>query len=141
MDKVISEFKGEYFFLSNFYLADVDYLGLSFTNSEAAFQSAKCPSRMKEFCRLSPAAAKKKGKTVQLRADWEDIKYNVMYEVVKAKFTQSKVLRNKLLDTGDAMLVEGNTWNDTCWGVCKGVGNNHLGKILMRVREELRNEV
>lgn len=67
----ISEFRGEYYFLSNFYSAPVTYNGMCFENNEAAFQAAKCPERMTEFCRLNPSEAKRLGRRVKLRGDWE----------------------------------------------------------------------
>lgn len=138
MSNAITEFKGENFFLSNFYVAPVFYHGIRFENSEAAYQAAKCPERMQDFCGLNPQMAKRMGRKVSIRPDWEDVKYDVMYQVCKAKFTQNQDLLDKLLDTGDAELVEGNTWGDQIWGVCNGVGENNLGKILMRIRGELR---
>ena len=75
-----------------------------------------------------------------MRSDWEEVKNKVMYEIVLAKFTQNSDLKEKLLATGDEHLEEGNTWGDTIWGTVDGVGENRLGKILMRVRDEL-NEV
>lgn len=133
----ITSFRGEYFFLSNFYNAPVVYQGIRFENNEAAFQAAKCSERMRDFCGLNPRDAKHLGRRVALRPDWEVAKYDVMYQVCKAKFSQNSDLLNKLLATGDAELVEGNTWGDTVWGVCEGVGENNLGKTLMRVRSEL----
>lgn len=85
----IGEFRGEYYFLSNFYSAPVTYNGMRFENNEAAFQAAKCPERMAEFCRLNPSAAKKLGRRVKLRGDWETVKDAVMYEICKAKFSQN----------------------------------------------------
>lgn len=140
MDNAITIFKGDNFFLSNFYVAPVVYQGIRFENNEAAFQAAKCPERMRDFCGLSPQAAKRLGRRVELRPDWEAVKYDVMYEVCMAKFTQNPVLLDKLFATGDAELVEGNTWGDQVWGVCNGVGENHLGKTLMRIRSELRDK-
>ncbi len=139
MSNTIDEFRGKYFFLSNFYAAPVTYQGLRFENNEAAFQAAKCPERISEFCGLTPNAAKRLGRRVPLRSDWEIVKYDVMYEVCMAKFTQNPDLLSKLLATGDAELIEGNTWGDRVWGVdfYRGVGENHLGKILMKVRSEL----
>ena len=61
-----------------------------------------------------------------------------MYEIVKAKFEQNEDLRKRLINTGDEELIEGNTWGDKIWGKVKGEGQNNLGKILMRVRKELR---
>ena len=72
-----------------------------------------------------------------MRSDWEEVKDKVMYEIVLAKFTQNPDLKEKLLATGDESLEEGNTWGDTIWGTVDGVGENRLGKILMRVRDEL----
>ena len=133
----ISEFRGEYYFLSNFYSAPVTYNGMCFENNEAAFQAAKCPERMTEFCRLNPSEAKRLGRRVKLRGDWEAVKDTVMYEICKAKFSQNPDLADKLVATKDAELIEGNTWGDRIWGVCDGVGENRLGKILMRVRAVL----
>lgn len=139
MDK-INEFRGNYYFLSNFYEAPVTYQGLLYLNNEAAFQSAKTFSDRECFTNLDPSSAKKLGRRVQLRNDWEDVKDEVMYEICKAKFSQNELLKVKLIETGDKYLEEGNTWGDKIWGTVNGVGENKLGKILMRVREELRNE-
>ena len=75
-----------------------------------------------------------------MRKDWEQVKDRIMEEIVRAKFSQNEELKEQLLATGDAQLVEGNRWNDRYWGVDirSGVGENHLGKILMKVRSELR---
>lgn len=83
---------------------------------------------------------KETGRRVQLRSDWEEAKYNVMYEIVKAKFTQNLDLKTKLLETDNQHLEEGNTWGDKIWGTVNGVGENNLGKILMRVRGEIKHE-
>lgn len=133
----IDSFSGKYYFLSNFYSATIYYNGLSFLNNEAAFQSAKCPERANEFCDLNPSDAKRLGRHVKLRPDWNRIKDQVMYEVCKAKFTQNAYLGRKLLETGDAILIEGNTWGDRVWGMCDGIGENRLGMILMRIRNEM----
>ena len=139
---MINEFKGKYFFLSNFYTAQVMYEGLLYQNNESAFQSAKVIyiERRKQFCNLDPSTAKKKGRNVTLRHDWEKIKDQVMEDCVRDKFARNDDLRQRLLDTGDQELVEGNTWNDTYWGVCRGRGENMLGKILMKIRKELRDD-
>ena len=138
--KRIDDFRGEYFFLSNFYMAPVVYEGLHFTNNEAAFQAQKCinPAGRKSFESLNPSEAKKKGRHVTLRPDWETVKFDVMKGIVFAKFTQNADLREKLLATGDAYLEEGNTWGDRVWGTVNGAGRNNLGIILMEVRESLR---
>ena len=138
---MIDKFDGEYAFLSNFYECPVQYGFFTFSSSEAAFQSAKTTDEtlIKKFVLLNPSAAKKLGRKMPLRKDWEQIKDTVMYQIVLNKFRQNLNLREKLLATGNEELVEGNWWNDTYWGRCNGVGKNKLGKILMEVRKELRS--
>ena len=87
---------------------------------------------------MSPSEARKKGKLVYLRPDWEDIKTQVMEEICRSKFEQNPNLKDKLLKTGEAVLQEGNTWNDKTWGMVDGVGENRLGKILMKLRDEFQ---
>lgn len=137
--EVIREFIDAYAFLSNFYHSPVKYRNLIYLNAEAAFQAQKesCEKDKEQYTRMNPAQAKLVGRNCNLREDWEEIKEQTMYEIVKAKFTQNEALARLLLVTGDAYLEEGNWWHDTTWGVCNGVGQNKLGKILMRVREEL----
>ena len=140
---MINYFDGEYYFLSNFYPCEVVFEGLSFKSSEAAFQAMKTndlEQRLK-FTTLNSNEAKKLGRKIALRKDWEQIKDSIMFQIVRAKFHQHGDLYRKLIATGEEELVEGNWWNDTYWGQCNGVGKNKLGKILMIVREELRSEV
>lgn len=139
----IGEFDGEFAFLSNFYPATINMDGMTFQSSEAAYQAQKCANTMDkfQFCNLSPRDAKKLGRKVQLRPDWEDIKDDVMARILSLKFRQHLDLGNLLIATGDAELIEGNHWRDTYWGVCDGVGKNRLGELLMQVRTELRQEV
>lgn len=140
MKNKISEFRGKYFFLSNFYEAPVTHQGIAYQNNEAAFQANKLTNvdKRKSFSHLNPSLSKRKGRKVSLRHDWEKIKDEVMYEVCLAKFSQNQELKKKLIETGDSILIEGNTWNDTYWGVCNGRGKNVLGKTLMKIREELK---
>lgn len=137
----INSFRGKYFYLSNFYHAPVTYNGLTYLNNEAAFQAQKSIDRSEQetFTMLSPSDAKKKGRHVRLRSDWENVKDKVMKDIVRAKFTQHTDLQRSLLETGSARLIEGNTWNDRYWGVDinSGIGKNRLGEILMKVRSEL----
>lgn len=139
---MISEFKKQYFFLSNFYNRSVKYNGVRFRSSECAFQAQKCPERMGEFTDIPPNEGKSLGRKVPLRKDWDRVKDNIMYEIVKEKFTQHEDLKRRLLETGDEELQEGNDWYDTYWGVDihTGKGLNMLGKILMRIRDELRKD-
>ena len=136
----IDNFKGEYFFLSNFYPTKIKYNGIQYLNNEAAFQAQKCTTmedRIK-FSYLNPSDAKKLGRRIILRNDWESVKISIMREIVFEKFKQNPHLTKKLLDTGDVYLEEGNDWGDRIWGTVNGVGRNELGKILMEVRKEIK---
>jgi len=138
---MISNFSGEFDFLSNFHPARVAFGGIVFPTVEHAFQAAKSNNREDwiAIAALRTAGqAKRAGRKVQLREDWEQIKIDIMTELVLQKFSDQD-LRQQLLATGDQELAEGNTWNDRFWGVCKGKGENHLGKILMFVRKRLRD--
>ena len=134
----------EYRFLSNFYEAKVEYDGLVFGSAEAAFQAQKCVNAEEkaQFTSFGPSKSKGVGRRVQLRPDWEQVKAGLMEEIVRAKFTQNADLAKKLLATGDKLLVEGNTWGDVFWGVDtrSGKGQNRLGRILMKVRDELKRK-
>lgn len=143
----IMSFKGGYNWLSNFYPCDitihidnngVDYCA-HFTSAESAFQACKCQTfeEFKQFEKLGPKEAKKLGRKVKLRDDWEETKVNVMKQILHQKFIQNIELADKLIDTYPHQLIEGNTWNDKFWGVCDGVGQNMLGRCLMSVRLEL----
>lgn len=107
---------------------------------EHAYQAAKTNDL--ELRKLIKNSKKPKqiGKTIKLRSDWDDIKFDIMYKLVLQKFSNSIILKNKLLDTGNAYLEETNYWGDTYWGVCKGEGLNNLGLILMRVRRKFQDE-
>lgn len=139
MENKITSFRDEYFFLSNFYPCDIEFNNLTYHSAEAAFQAQKCldVEEQRVFTELTPSQAKRQGKKVKLRPDWEDVKLGIMKAIVFNKFMQNTMLMYKLLDTGDADLIEGNNWGDTFWGVCKGKGQNNLGKILMEVRKKI----
>ena len=132
---MICLFDGDYDFLSNFYECNVTYDGIEYQSSEAAYQAQKCQSKEERyrFKDLTPMKAKRLGRKVVMRTDWDDIKVDVMRKIVSAKFDQNPDLKQKLLDTKDEELIEGNYWGDTFWGVDK-YGENHLGKILMEIR-------
>jgi len=137
--KTIEQFKDEYFFLSNFYPFPVVYNGVEYPTSEHAFQTAKVHDPSEKIWikgAPTPGKAKYRGRGVTLREDWEDVKVEIMKNVILAKFSNED-LKKALLDTGDTVLVEGNTWKDTYWGVSlkTGRGKNVLGIILMAVRE------
>lgn len=137
---MINNFDGKYRFLSNFYSYPIEYEGIVYPSNEHAFQAAKSLDEAvrKEIASLpTPGQAKRMGRHVELRSDWEKVKVDIMYELCKTKFSSIE-MKEKLLATGNEPLEEGNTWNDQFWGVCRGKGENHLGKILMKVRDELK---
>jgi len=140
----IDSFNGENAFLSNFYDAPVCYDGITYKNSEAAFQAQKTENREDRFAfaDLSARDAKRLGRSVKLRKGWSDMRVYIMAEIVHAKFEQNPDLAEKLLATGNDTLIEGNTWNDKFWGVDSrtGEGQNILGNVLMSVRTTLRLE-
>ena len=141
--KKIEEFQGDFRFLSNFYPSPFEYEGKQWPTVEHAFQALKSLSEdEQETIRnlSSPTEAKKAGKQVNLRTDWEDVKVPLMRSLVYQKFLQNEDLKNKLLETEDAILEEGNVWSDFFWGVCppsSGNGQNKLGKILMEIRSKI----
>ena len=136
---MINSFKGEYSFLSNFFEIPVRYDGLLYRNSEAAFQAQKTNTKeeRQKFTTMDASSSKRLGKSVTLRSDWEDIKDRIMYEICLAKFAQNPDLAQKLIDTKDEYLIEGNTWHDYYWGKCNGKGLNKLGEILMTIRDKV----
>ena len=139
---MIDSFQDIYAFMSNFHNAPVIYEGVRYANSESAFQAQKCPERRHEFINIPPGIAKKMGRQCKIRADWEEVKDQIMYEIVFAKFAQNPDIAKKLVETGKEPIVEGNWWHDNYWGDCKCdrcknmKGKNMLGKILMVVRHE-----
>lgn len=168
---MIAGFRDEYRFLSNFYNAPVTYNGVTYKNSEAAFQAAKflhltsddirtkvSPSMIDgygfdltddhcvehAFADMSASDAKKLGRKLPIRPDWEDVKFDIMREIVDSKFANNAYLKRKLLATGDEQLVERNWWHDNIWGDCacdrckNKAGKNMLGVILMETRTRLK---
>jgi N-glycosidase YbiA len=148
---VIDKFDGEYRFLSNFWPAPVTAMwGEGGTTErvlvptvEHAYQAMKCMNRS-EFDAIcaapTPGIAKRLGRKVTLRPLWanEEFRLATMHGLLNEKFAYGSDLAEKLLATGDVELVEGNWWGDTYWGVCRGVGKNALGRLLMEVRKRLR---
>lgn len=137
----ILEFSGEWRFLSNFHPSPLEFEGLGFPTVEHAFQAAKTldfAAREEVAKETTPGRAKRAGRRLGLRPDWEQVKFGVMKTLVTTKFVGHPDLALQLLSTGDRQMVETNGWNDVCWGVCNGVGENHLGRILMEVRTQLR---
>lgn len=138
----VYEFTGTERFLSNFYPSKIVYEGGEYTCIESAFQAAKTldlrlrQDFQKNGVYADPSKAKRRGRRLDLRPDWEDVKESVMLDLLRIKF-HDPLLAGMLMATGDRPLIEGNTWNDTYWGVCANRGMNRLGILLMQVRSEL----
>lgn len=151
----INGFNGKYRFLSNFWECpngvsvqlkeDGCGIHMRASTSEHVYQAAKVEPtgtglsvRAAVLSAITPSAAKRYGGNAVLRDGWDDMRLSVMEQITFAKYEQNPTLRDLLLATDDAYLEETNYWGDKFWGVCKGFGENHLGKILMKVRYELR---
>jgi ribA/ribD-fused uncharacterized protein len=139
---IISQFKDEFHFLSNMYLVDIHYKGMDFNSVEQAYQFHKTtsPKEQKRILRAkTPKDAKKVSKGFKfIREDWNDIRLGIMYNLLWIKFNNPE-LKEALLLTDGYELVEGNWWGDIFYGVCDGVGENYLGKLLMKIRDKLKN--
>jgi len=145
---MINNFRGKYEFLSNFYSAEITIDSITYPTGEHAFQAMKVMDRGIQLAvskAPEPMDAKRMGSRrymekhgIKIREDWDDIRVLIMRGIVYLKFCKHPDLLRQLIETGNEELVEGNWWNDTFWGVCGGIGENHLGKILMEVRENLK---
>lgn len=140
----IDLFREEYEFLSNFYPAKMEFEGIVYHNSEAVYQAQKCknPEDKLLFANMYANEAKRFGRKVETREDWDEVKVDLMRKIVEAKFSQHPELAVRLLETGNRPLKEGNSWGDVFWGIDHktGEGENHLGQILMKLREKYRKE-
>lgn len=137
---MIGPFTEQYRWLSNFHHCKILYEEIEYPSVEHAYQAAKTlnPAIRKHISHLlTPGAAKRYGKKLTLKPNWNEVKTSVMKGLIRIKF-QDESLRRLLLATGDEELVEVNTWGDRFWGKVHGAGYNHLGIILMAVREELK---
>lgn len=139
---MIDSFKGEYRFLSNFWECEIIYEDISYPSVEHAYQAAKAVDsqvKKKIATASTPGKAKREGQKAIKVLDWDNKKFSIMKTLVTYKFTTHEDLKQKLLETGEQQLIEGNTWKDVYWGVCDGIGDNNLGKILMEIRDNLKN--
>ena len=141
---MIDAFQGEYRFLSNFYKSALLFEGEIYPTVEHVFQAAKtddAEERAAIRANANPVIAKRKGRKVTLRADWEEVKRDTMLKILRIKFADAE-LAAKLAATGMEELIEGNRWHDRYWGKCQcakcgGEGLNILGEALMQVRGEI----
>lgn len=143
--RVIDYFRGYWAPLSNFSSSTVIYNAITYPTAEHAFQAAKTTdlgARGLIRCAATPKLAKSMGRGVKLRPDWESVKLDIMYQILESKFTHP-ALSSVLLASRDTTLVEGNTNHDNFWGDCRcpkhigTPGENHLGRLLMLVRDTL----
>lgn len=139
----MKSFRGEKWFLSNMYpckvMINVDGKLYEMKSSESVFQALRSPDRLAEFIPLNGFEAKKHAKSCKCRDDWFSVSIDIMRYALHCKFTQNPDLAAKLIAL-DGDIVEENEWYDTFWGTCNGVGENHLGKLLMELRDELRKQ-
>jgi ribA/ribD-fused uncharacterized protein len=138
---MITSFKDKNRWLSNFWPCLVQLDCIEYPSVENAYQAAKTLGSRESFQSCTAAQAKRLGRKLSIRSDWEELKVRVMQELLMQKFSkQNLALREALKATGDEELVEGNTWGDIFWGVCNDVGENNLGKLLMQVRTKILAE-
>lgn len=136
----ITSFHGANRFLSNFYYAPIEFEGAVYPTLEHAFQAAKTtdPTQRLPFQQAThPAEARRLGRRIALRKDWEAVKIQIMEQLLRQKFTAYPALGKALVMTAGQELIEGNAHGDTFWGICRGQGQNWLGRLLMKIREEI----
>lgn len=142
MPEKICGFFNEHRWLSNFYPSPILYKDWIWPTVEHAYQASKTTSRALRYTirkQTTPGRAKRIGSQIEVSEEWNTARIVVMKRLVRYKFQQHPDLAELLIATGDAYLEETNPWGDTFWGVCNGKGKNVLGKILMSIREELKN--
>lgn len=144
-DKPIMGFQNEYQWLANFWTAPIIVTGFNYQNTEAAYQAAKTINiaHRQQFCDMTGEEAKKAGRNVILRHDWDFVRLEIMELVLRAKFMSHLDLAEKLMNTGSRDIINLNTWSDTHWGQIKDksgnlFGDNVLGKLLMNIRSDLK---
>jgi len=143
--KAIDRFTKEdgYEYLSNFYRSTITFEGALYKTVEHAYQASKTVDlKLRQIIKNSPGPmeAKKLGRCLQLRDDWELIRIDIMRMLIKEKF-RNPFLSCLLLKTDNAELIMNNLWGDKFWGVYQGNGENWLGKILMSERDSIRLEL
>src|SRR4029453_11163041 len=146
---VINSFTGDNHFLSNFYVRPIQYMGMEFKSGEHLFNALKTIDITEALWVINaptPGIAKQRGRKVTLKPNWDDkVRYEAMRSTLGAKFLNDFEMSQKLLDTGDDYLIEGNTWHDNVWGTCicgrsscATGSQNKLGEFLMELREDIR---
>lgn len=137
------KFKGEFEYLSNFHPSKITRWGIEFPTVEHIFVAAKTTDMKlrREIAQIStPAKAKKFGRKLKLRPDWEEVKYQEMREAIRGKFADPRLMHQLQMIEGE--IVEHNTWHDNTWGACtcqrcaNRPKQNWLGRLIMEVRDE-----
>ncbi len=138
-----------YRFLSNYWPVEVEIEGVLYPSVEQAYKAMKTNDVVirQNIAKLLPNKIEL-GEQIEnllngsIRSDWTDsLRLEIMEKLVTMKFDgRDMKLRQKLIETGDRQLIEANNWDDTFFGVCNGIGHNHLGKILMKVRSSIKGE-
>ena len=153
---MINKFEGRFRFLSNFYPCKIEHKGIKYPSVEHFYVAMKVTEMQlidgiyytaadfrEMISRISnPGDVKKIGSRVKIRRDWDDKKLEFMNWAVREKF-KDETLAEMLISTGDQEIIEGNWWHDNFFGSCSCVkcgnkGQNNLGKLLMRVRDDIR---
>ena len=141
LTEAITGFRGEFFFLSNFFPVRLTYGGIIYPSSEHAYMAQKTTD-MNERLFISqletPSKAKRYGQTVTLRDGWDSMRVSIMMDILSIKFDVciNPDLYRRLQSTAPRLLIEGNSHGDRFWGQCPlGDGKNNLGKLLMQLRD------
>ncbi len=137
---------GDYRYLSNFEVCDIEIDGTLYGSSEAAYMSKKTEDEevkklFQKSSGITPVEARKLGQVIEIVPHWNIIRLISMTVVVFKKFHMNKDLMDKLISTGDKYIEETNHWGDQFFGVCNSVGENNLGKILMAVRDNAKLKI
>lgn len=139
LTKNIPSFRGIYFFLSNFYPIEIEFEGITYPSIEYAYVASKLNVKIRHLvlkCK-TPGEAKRLGRVYTRNEINRNDAVKTMLDLLRSKF-KNEDLRKDLLATGDKEIIEYNNWGDKFWGVSDGEGENSLGKLIMKVRDELR---
>jgi len=137
---MIDRFVGDYRWLSNFWPVEIEYSGLIYRSVESAYVASKTVDQsIRKHIQELPTSGKAKrfGKSIECRKGWDNMKSGYMFGFLEDKFKPETELAQKLIDTGNRYIIEGNDHGDTFWGVCNGEGKNVLGNHLMKIRDGL----
>lgn len=142
--KQVLGFKGKFHFLSNFEPCEVVFEGVKYPSTEHAYQASKTLNLniRKLYLLVNASKAKRMSKNIKVREDWAEIRTSVMEGLLRQKFSRGTDLGARLMELADYEIWEANWWHDNFWGSCTcdkcgNKGENVLGKLLMKLRDEL----